>query len=178
MHTLTRADHALIATAALACMALIGSLAWGARIATERQAYPPGTHVAELLAGKTGEKPLDHTGGRFRLILWFDPQCTACIEMIPDLPELVGDHALTILTPGQEDEVSTLFGQLGLRLGVRHLARTETKFRASPTMLVVNGNGRVLAEFVGRPKDQGEVAARALAIRQLGERESGEHDDE
>jgi len=131
-----------------------------------------------LLRGNTDEKSLDHTGGRFRVILWFDPQCTACIEMIPDLPQLVGDEALTILTPGQEAEVGNLFVELSLRLGIRHLARTETKFRASPTMLVVNGSGRVLAEFVGRPKDQSEVAARALAIRQLGERESGEHDDE
>lgn len=158
------ADRLLLGLATVSFCALLGTFAWTAETSRALHAYPVGSSAASLLSWTDHASDATAHVGTTRILLWFDPNCVACIELLPDLKELLRGEPFIVLTSGDAAVVVEHLKSNNLTPPVVTIDAKAARFRISPALLVLDAAGTVRASFNGRPRDTAEVQQRAEAI--------------
>jgi peroxiredoxin len=159
-----RASVALSAGLVLMLVATAGTIAWP-RLAATLGATPD--VVLPYETGTLIDVPAAwYQGGPETLIVFARATCAACEKAQPFLKDLVGrmstrGRVVMAHPPGAPDE-DRKFGQdLGISRDRIHMTLEKLRVRATPTLVLVNGDGRVVRawEGVGDEAQQATILA-------------------
>ena len=128
-------------------------------------------------AGQTIDTPADwYSSSSYTLVVFARASCGACQTAKPFLKQVVADlgsrSAIVLGTTGKEPKEELGYGQsIGLADSSVKIAPAGLRVRATPTLVLVNGQGQVLAawEGVGPDKQQQQIK-QALNSLVIGDR--------
>lgn len=162
-----RGATAVSLSLAAVVVATIAAIAWpNLANAVGVTPTPP---AAVYPVGSTVDTPAAwHEGSPFTLILVAQASCGACQKAAPFLRELIagldGRARVVMAAPGLQREYDLRYGRdLGLPDGAIQVMPRGTRARVTPTLVVVNRRGEVLASWEGiGPADQHEALMAAI----------------
>jgi peroxiredoxin len=167
---ISRASVAASTGLVLLLAATLGYIAWprvAAAIGVKPAAPPPA-----YAAGEQADVPAAwYTGADTTLIVFARASCAACEKAQPFLAQLVArmagrGAAIMAHPPGAEADDTQFARSLGLGADQMKLVDSPMKVRATPTVLIVNRQGRILGawEGVGKPDVQAALTTAVDAI--------------
>lgn len=126
---------------------------------------PPPPAPPAYVAGQQVDVPAEwYNTARHTLVLFARESCSACQKAQPYLQTLVesvkGRASVVMAHPAGNEESDALFARsMGIPEANRHIVKTRLRVKATPTLLLVNQQGAILAawEGAGRTEKQAEI---------------------
>lgn len=153
-----RASIAASAGLVLALVATAGYIAWP-RVAAAMGVKPAAAPA--YAAGEQVDVPAAwYNGADTTLIVFARASCAACEKAQPFLAQMVArmqGHGAAVMAhpPGMDEDDRQFARRLGIADNHIHVVGSALKVRATPTMLIVNRQGRILNAWEGaRPEHQ------------------------
>ncbi|MGH9822553.1 MAG: TlpA family protein disulfide reductase [Blastocatellia bacterium] len=144
----------------LAALAVLATVGWRFLAPAPRRVVVPGLRKGSNLAKIPG---VEFGAGSRTLLIGLSTRCAFCSESLPffkdimtasGLPADSAENAVAVF-PEQESDVRRYGDQNGLKMKLVPAVNLRSRgITATPTAILVDGEGRVLGFWVGRPNDE------------------------